>query len=62
MPALGARCHELRIVDDVVSWRLFYREDSDAIVIAGVYLKKTEATPRSSIETCRRRLREYDHA
>lgn len=62
MPVLGVRCHELRIVDDAVTWRLFYRIDPDAIVIAGVCLKKTSATPRTVIETCRRRLKEFDDA
>jgi len=34
--------------------------DADAIVILDVFLKKTQQTPRSIIETCKRRLREYD--
>ena len=36
--------------------------DADAIVIAEVFEKKTPATPRSMIEVCKRRLREYDDA
>ena len=62
MPALGARCHELRVVDEGVTWRLFYRLDPDAVVIAGVHSKRTAATPQAVIAVCKRRLREYDDA
>ena len=60
--SIGRRCHELRIADERVSWRIVYRIDSDAIVIAEVFSKKTEKTPRQVIETCKRRLQEYDDA
>lgn len=33
MPSIGARCHELRIVDETKNWRIIYRLDSDAIII-----------------------------
>jgi phage-related protein len=39
-----------------------YRIDSDAIVIAEVFGKKTRATPQGVIETCQKRLKEYDDA
>jgi phage-related protein len=60
MPALRRRCHELRIVDERAAWRIVYRVDDDAIVIAEVFSKKTQATRRSVLEACRRRLRAYD--
>jgi phage-related protein len=60
MPMIGPRCHELRIVDRDVSWRLVYRTDSNAIVIAEVFRKSTKVTPQSVIERCRRRLAMYD--
>jgi phage-related protein len=60
MPSIGPRCHELRIVDEDSTWRVAYRIDEDAIVIAEVFKKKTQATPRDVIETCQRRLRRYD--
>jgi phage-related protein len=60
LPAVGPRCHELRIVDRDATWRVVYRVDDDAVIIAGVFSKKTRATPRSVIEGCRRRLRDYD--
>jgi len=62
MPSIGVRCHELRINDERETWRIFYRLDPDAIVVAEVLSKKTNTTPQGVIETCQRRLREYDHA
>lgn len=62
MPSLGPRCHELRIKDSAANWRLMYRIDTDAIVILEVFSKKTPTTPKAVIESCRGRLKEYDHA
>jgi phage-related protein len=62
MPVVGTRCHELRIVDVAATWRIVYRIDPDAIVIGEVFSKKTAATPRSVLEVCKRRFREYDDA
>jgi phage-related protein len=61
MPSIGKRCHELRISDEKASWRIVYRVDTDAIDIAEIFSNKTGKTPRSVIETCKSRLREYDH-
>jgi phage-related protein len=60
MPSIGKRCHELRIVDEDSTWRVVYRIDDDAIVIAEVFKKKTQPTPKDVIEACQRRLRRYD--
>jgi len=60
MPVIGARCHELRINDESGTFRIIYRADVDAVVILDVVKKKTEQTPQSVVETCRRRLRDYD--
>jgi phage-related protein len=62
MPGIGPYCHELRVRDVGHNWRLVYRADNDAIVIAEVFDKKTQRTPREVIEACRRRLRAYDEA
>ena len=35
MPRVGRRCHELRIPDEGVAWRIMYRLDPDAVVIVG---------------------------
>lgn len=61
-PAIGPRCHELRVQDRAITWRIVYRLDADAVVIAEVFSKKTQATPTAIIDTCRRRLKEYDRA
>ena len=62
MPSIGARCHELRVNDTTGNWRLVFRLDSDAIVIAEVFAKKTPATPKAVIDTCKKRFKEYDRA
>lgn len=60
MPSIGTRCHELRIVDVSANWRIIYRIDTDAIVILEVFSKKTGKTPKTVIDTCKRRIRDYD--
>lgn len=60
MPAIGRRCHELRIVDAGKTWRLIYRLDGDAIVIVDVFQKTTPQTPARVIADCARRLARYD--
>jgi phage-related protein len=60
MPSISRRCHELRIRDGEKSWRIVYRIDPDAIVIVEVFSKKTGATPKKTIDTCKARLRAYD--
>ena len=62
MTAIGPRCHELRVVDQQVTWRIIYRIDPDAIVIAEVFAKKTSQTPSTLIGACQKRLKEYDDA
>ena len=60
MPSIGSRCRELRIQDADSTWRIVYRVDRDAVIIAEVFAKKTQATPKSVTDACRRRLRGYD--
>lgn len=62
MPGIAPHCHELRVVDAGKTWRIIYRIDADAIVIADVFQKATAQTPAHVIENCRRRLRLYDAA
>lgn len=59
MPTIGANCHELRIDDSGVSWRVVYHIGSDAIVILEVFRKKSRTTPREVVEVSRKRLRAY---
>src|SRR3954471_21567454 len=62
MPIIGRRCHELRITDADQTWRIIYRVDTDAVVIAEVFSKKTTTTPATVIDVSRTRLRHYDEA
>jgi len=60
MSIIGRHCHELRIKDGDNIWRIIYRIDIDAIVIADVFQKKTNDTPERVKADCKRRLRNYD--
>jgi phage-related protein len=60
MPSIGSHCHELRIRDSGQNWRIIYRIDDDAIVIVEVFAKTTRTTPKTIIETCKKRLKIYD--
>jgi len=63
MPSIGPRCHELRIHDAGTNntWRVIYRVDTEELLVVDVFAKKTRATPKQTIETCKRRLRAWDH-
>jgi phage-related protein len=61
MPSIGSRCHELRINDENVIWRVIYRIDTDAIVILDVFQKQTQRTPQNVIERCKKRIQMYDN-
>lgn len=60
MPGIGARCHELRIVDERKNWRIIYRIDIDAIVVLEVFQKKAQETPKYVIDICKGRMKQYD--
>jgi phage-related protein len=45
MSSIGTGCHELRINDENLTWRIIYRIYSDAILILEVFEKKTNKTP-----------------
>ena len=57
MPVIGARCHELRVQDERQTWRVIYRVDTDAVVIAEVFAKSTQTTPATVIKNSKRRLK-----
>ncbi|NKB32606.1 MAG: type II toxin-antitoxin system RelE/ParE family toxin [Pseudomonadales bacterium] len=61
MPSIGSKCHELRITDKEKIWRIVYRIDKDAVVIADVFEKKTTKTPQFVIEKSKKRLSRYDN-
>jgi phage-related protein len=60
LPSIGPRCHELRIDDDNMTWRIIYRIDEDAVLILESFQKKTRKMPRFVIEICKRRIHHYD--
>ncbi len=68
MPSIGTRCHEIRINDEDLTWRIgqdswrqtVYRIDPDAIVILEIFDKKTNQTPKQVIDTCKDRIKEYN--
>jgi phage-related protein len=62
MPSIGRRCHELRVIDQDATWRIVYRIDPDAVIIGEVFAKKTRATPKKVIDTCKTRFKQYDQA
>lgn len=62
MPSIGRRCHELRVQDADLTWRIFYRVDADALIVIDILAKKTEQTPSGTIKVCRARLAAYDNA
>ena len=61
MPSIGNRCHELRVNDENLNWRIIYRIDTDAIVILDVFQKQTQRTPQNVIERCQKRIQMYDN-
>jgi phage-related protein len=61
LPTIGASCHELRINDKNVTWRIVYHLDSDAVLILDVFEKKTQQTPKSVIDVCKTRLQRYEN-
>ncbi|MGQ0835159.1 MAG: helix-turn-helix domain-containing protein [Gammaproteobacteria bacterium] len=58
MPAIGRRCHELRIVDVRGTRRIVFRIDADAIVIVEVFAKKTQKTPEAAYIELRLKIAE----
>ena len=62
MSTIGPRCHELRIKDVRSDWRIVYRVDADAVIIADIFAKTTRRTPERTITDCKRRLKMYDEA
>jgi phage-related protein len=56
MSNIGKNCHELRIKE----WRIIYRIDNDVILILDVFAKKTDKTRKSVIKNCKKRIKQYD--
>ncbi len=50
----------IKISIESVRTRIIYRIDSDAIVIADVFMKTTRTTPKTVIEVSQQRFSQYD--
>jgi phage-related protein len=59
MPIIGTACHELRVQDAGMTWRIIYSIQADAIVILDVFEKKTTKIPKPVVRACDKRLRIY---
>jgi phage-related protein len=59
MPSIGPACHELRVQDQQVTWRIAYHVGREAIVILAVFAKKTRKTRKRVIDVAKRRLDLY---
>lgn len=59
MPSIGRRCHELRVRDGDISWRVIYRNDHDEVLVVALFEKKTQRTPRRVIARAKQLLGEY---
>jgi len=46
MPSIETKCHELKINDENLTWRILYRIYTDAILILEVFEKKTSKAPQ----------------
>lgn len=60
MPSISKGCLELRIKSKEGEWRILCRIYTDAIVILDVFRKKTQKTPKSVIENCKKRMAHYE--
>jgi phage-related protein len=60
MTSICMKCHELRINDRDKTWRIIYRLDDDAVVILEVFEKKSQTTPKTVIDICKKRIISYD--
>lgn len=59
MKEIATGCHELRVRDKNVNWRLMYYMDERCIVILKIFPKKTRKTPEDVKDVCQKRLRNF---
>ena len=60
MPDIWPRCHELKVRDENLDWRVVYRIDPDVILIVAVCPKKTGQTTKHDIDRCKAILKRYE--
>jgi phage-related protein len=59
MPMVAANCHELRVVDGAITWRILYALTIDAVVILEVFEKKSRTTPGHVLSVAKARWKRY---
>lgn len=60
LPSIGSNCHELRIDDGGITWRILVQIRSEAILVLDVFAKKSEKIPKHVLDAARRRLKSYE--
>ena len=60
LTSVGPRCHELRIRDDRIQWRLVYRLDRNSVLVARVFAKKSKAQQQQEFSLAKVRLKNHD--
>jgi phage-related protein len=60
MPSIGPGCHEIRVRDEDANWRIFYRIESDIVLVILIHKKTTQKTPKRVIDLCKKRLKDHD--
>jgi phage-related protein len=60
MPSIGSGCHDQRVRVKQHNWRAVYRIDGDAIVVAEIFRKTIQQTPKPTIDLCRARLAAFE--
>ena len=60
LPSVGPRCHEIRVRDADHVWRIVYRIDKDAILVASIFSKKGKSMQQRELGTAEARLTLYD--
>jgi len=62
LPTVGPRCHGPRVKDSRHEWRIVYRIDADAILVAGIFAKKGKKMQQREFKAAAVRLTTYDNA
>ena len=62
LPTVGPQCHELRVKDSRHHWRIVYRLDCDAVLVASIFAKKGKAMQNREFRAAAIRSAAYDKA
>ncbi len=53
MPSINRQCHQIQVNGENQTWGIIYHLAADAVIILGVFSKKTSATPDEILKTCK---------